>query len=374
MSAPMVKGWCPGAYRPMMSGDGLLVRVRPHGGRVDAQTAHGLADLAERFGNGILDLTSRANLQIRGVREDHHAPLLSELCKHGVLDSDPRLEGRRNILVTPFWDDGDQTHRLVQALTVALGDLPELPAKVGFAVDTGSTRMLSNASADIRIERAADGGLLVRADGVARGRPVGQADAVQAVIELAQWLADHIGPEARRMAPVAARAQLPDAWTVVEPTATTKLAPGPTEYGILLGAPFGQIPAADLRKVLTETSATALRCAPGRLFLLEGVTAPLRSPFISDPADPLLTTDACPGAPFCPQATVETRSLARTLAARMGGDLHVSGCAKGCARPSPAVLTLTGRAGAFDLVRDGCSWDEPAVSRLSAAEAASLTA
>ncbi|MEO1579176.1 MAG: cobalamin biosynthesis protein CobG, partial [Pseudomonadota bacterium] len=80
MSAPMVKGWCPGAHRPMMSGDGLLVRVRPHDGRVDAQTAHGLADLAERFGNGILDLTSRANLQIRGVREDHHAPLLSELC------------------------------------------------------------------------------------------------------------------------------------------------------------------------------------------------------------------------------------------------------------------------------------------------------
>ena len=370
----MVKGWCPGAHRPMMSGDGLLIRVRPQGGRVDAQTAHGLANLAERFGNGILDLTSRANLQIRGVREDDHAPLLSELCKLGLLDTDPRLEGRRNILVTPFWDEGDQTHRLVQGLTAALGDLPELPAKVGFAVDTGSTRMLSDASADIRVERAADGGLLVRANGVARGRPVAEAGAVQAVIELAQWLADHITPEARRMTPVAARRQLPDTWTVATPTATTKLAPGPTEHGVLLGAPFGQIPAADLRTVVNETNATALRCAPGRLFRLEGVAALPQSSFISNPDDPLLTTDACPGAPFCPQATVETRSLARALAARLGGDLHVSGCAKGCARPSPAARTLIGRAGAFDLVRDGCSWDEPAVSRLSAAEAASLTA
>ena len=29
MSAPQVKGWCPGAHRPMMSGDGLVVRIRP---------------------------------------------------------------------------------------------------------------------------------------------------------------------------------------------------------------------------------------------------------------------------------------------------------------------------------------------------------
>ena len=29
MSRPEAKGWCPGAYRPMMSGDGLVVRVRP---------------------------------------------------------------------------------------------------------------------------------------------------------------------------------------------------------------------------------------------------------------------------------------------------------------------------------------------------------
>ena len=26
--APIVQGWCPGALRPMLSGDGLVVRVR----------------------------------------------------------------------------------------------------------------------------------------------------------------------------------------------------------------------------------------------------------------------------------------------------------------------------------------------------------
>jgi precorrin-3B synthase len=37
----------------------------------------------------------------------------------------------------------------------------------------------------------------------------------------------------------------------------------------------------------------------------------------------------------------------------------VSGCAKGCARSGPAAVTLTGRAGRFDLVRDGRAWDGP---------------
>jgi precorrin-3B synthase len=50
MSGGTIKGWCPGALQPMLSGDGLVVRVRPHGGRLDAAQAAGLADLAERFG------------------------------------------------------------------------------------------------------------------------------------------------------------------------------------------------------------------------------------------------------------------------------------------------------------------------------------
>jgi precorrin-3B synthase len=71
--------------------------------------------------------------------------------------------------------------------------------------------------------------------------------------------------------------------------------------------------------------------------------------FIADPADPLRRIDACPGAPLCPQASVETRALARALAPHLTGHTHVAGCAKGCACPAPADLVLTGRAGLFDL-------------------------
>jgi precorrin-3B synthase len=52
---------------------------------------------AERYGNGLIDLTSRANLQIRGVSHDGHLPLLDGLMRLGLLDPDSETESRRNI-------------------------------------------------------------------------------------------------------------------------------------------------------------------------------------------------------------------------------------------------------------------------------------
>ena len=65
-----VKGWCPGALRPMLSGDGLIVRIRPFCGAFSLEQARGLADLARRLGNGHIDLTRRANLQLRGLSDE----------------------------------------------------------------------------------------------------------------------------------------------------------------------------------------------------------------------------------------------------------------------------------------------------------------
>ena len=59
MSGPQIKGWCPGALRPMLSGDGWLVRVRPGAGRLTQSQAAGIAMLATRHGNAVIDLTRR---------------------------------------------------------------------------------------------------------------------------------------------------------------------------------------------------------------------------------------------------------------------------------------------------------------------------
>lgn len=357
-----VKGWCPGAWRPMMSGDGLIVRVRPRFGRLTRDQALGICELACRHGSGVLEVTNRANLQIRGIATTTHAALLEELAALDVLDADAAQESRRNILVTPFWRPGDLTHRLTQALLDRLADLPELSAKFGFAVDTGPAPLLASASADIRLERDERGGLILRADGAATGCHVSVEEACDQVVALAEWFAGQVAarPGLTRMARLLAVTPIPTDWTGQAAAApATPMAPGETPLGPLVGVPFGQVNARALLASLAATGASAVRVTPWRLILFEGGRAVGGDEFIAAPGDPLLSADACPGAPYCSRASVETRELARELAPRLAGTLHVSGCGKGCARGRPADVTLVGRDGGFDLVRQGHAWDEP---------------
>ena len=354
MSA-LAKGWCPGAHRPMMSGDGLVVRVRPRLGRLTAAQVLGLAEAAERFGNGIIELTRRANLQLRGVRD--HGGLLGALERLGLLDGDAATEERRNILVAPLWAPGDPTARLAETLESRLGDLPDLPAKFGFAVDCGAGRMLAEASADVRIERGRDG-LVVRADGAGTGRAVEEGEAVARCLDLAAWFAGMRG-DGTRMAQVVAAGALPATWQGAPVAGTSALALGESAAGPVVGVAFGQITARALREVAEASGARAVRLTPWRRLILEGGRRVAHDALILDKDDPLLGVDACPGAPACASATVETRALARALAGRVAGGLHVSGCAKGCARSGAAAVTLVGRDGGFDLVWNGRASDAP---------------
>ena len=65
-----------------------------------------------------------------------------------------------------------------------------------------------------------------------------------------------------------------------------------------------------------------------------------------------VNSTACTGAPACPQGQGDTRTLARQLAPLLpkGRALHLSGCAKGCAHPAPADLTLTATGQGYDLI------------------------
>ena len=366
MSRPEAKGWCPGAYRPMMSGDGLVVRVRPVLARLSRTQILGLCDLATQYGSGLIDLTSRANLQIRGVGEDNHEPLLQSLSALDLLEADPALEGRRNILTTPHWVEGDDSQFIATDLAARLADLPNLPAKMGFAIDAGPAPMLQANSADFRIERAANGDLILRADGSPFGHPVSRDTAVDAILEMAHWFAKTGGVANKRMAKHLALVTLPAEWTTTAPApAGAEMTPGASNLGAVFGAAFGQIEVTALKALFKTTHATAIRVSPWRLFLLENATPIDTSDFITDAADPLLQINACPGAPFCTAASVDTRALARDLAGSISGPLHISGCAKGCAMPRPCRTTLVGRMGKFDLVRNGLPWDEPLLTDLT---------
>ncbi|WP_290689016.1 MULTISPECIES: cobalamin biosynthesis protein CobG [unclassified Haematobacter] len=358
-----VKGWCPGALRPMEAGDGLMVRLRPRASRLGAGQALALADLAESHGSGEIDLGSRASLQLRGIRQEALPELRQALDTLRMLDADPAREARRNVLTTPIANDAE-TLGLSAALEAALAeDLAEeldLPAKFGFAVDTGARAILGGASADIRLERAAEG-LIVRADGMALGERVSAATAVGRAMDIARWFCAHAAGH-RRMATLIAAGGEPPLKAASPPLRGELLLPGNTELGSCVALPFGRLTAATLRAL----AVAPLRLTPWRSVLVEAAVPP--SPdWIIDPADPRLRVSACPGQPACGSASVVTRDLALWLAPHLPGSvsLHVSGCAKGCAHPRSAALTLTGRRGRFDLIRHGRAGDPPALRDLS---------
>lgn len=361
-----VKGWCPGALRPMMSGDGIVVRIRPFGGRLRRAQADGIASLAAAHGNGLLDLSSRGNIQIRGVREDSHTPLIEGLTAMGLIDPTPQIESRRNILVTPFWLPGEEAEVLAAILAerLALPDAPDLPGKFGFAIDTGSEPVLQSASADIRLERDVGGGLILVADGMEQGKPVTADTAIDEALALARWFVQAADGETR-MKRLVASGKSPDAAIVPRQTASYVPAPGYTPNGALVGLAFGQM---RVETLSTLAKHGGLRLTPWRLVLVESARQlPDVEGVITDPADPLLRITACTGAPRCAQGLGDTHVLARTLAPHLPSDqtLHLSGCSKGCAHPLPAPLTVTAKTDGYALIRDGKADASPVHSGLS---------
>ena len=150
------KGWCPGALRPMLSGDGYLVRLRITGGVVSGSTARAIVDCAQRYGNGLLDLSARANLQLRGVQEESLPALVQALQALRLIDESAEAEAVRNVLASPLAglspDEAFDIRPYVRALEQRLASdeaLHGLPSKFGFILDDGGDLSLANIGADI---------------------------------------------------------------------------------------------------------------------------------------------------------------------------------------------------------------------------------
>jgi precorrin-3B synthase len=386
-AAPEIRGWCPGALRPMPSGDGWLVRIRPPGGVLTPAQAAGIAKAARAHGNGTIDLSSRANLQLRGIREAAHPALIADLRAHGLIDPDIETETLRNLIITPFhmtvghpptptlphgggrevaFPTGsappisapDSIATLARAMTAILAWLPRLPGKFGFALDTGPRPVLTCASADIRLERDAKGALILRPDGHPFGRLV--TDLSADIGHLVTWFLDTGGmADGRgRMASHLARATLPAGFTTRPARPLLPPGPGLHPEGALVAFAFGQMQA----ETLTALASLGhdLRLTPWRMLLIAGMRAlPDLPGLIAAPDDPLLRVTACTGAPGCAQALGPTRALARALAPQVTEHLHISGCAKGCAHPGPAPLTLVATATGYDLIRNATAAGAP---------------
>src|SRR6202000_2713281 len=92
---------CPGVLRLAEAADGLIARVRLPGGLVSGEQLRVLARLAGELGDGRAELTSRGNVQLRGLAASAAGPLTGALAQAGLLPSlthDPV----RNVLASPL--------------------------------------------------------------------------------------------------------------------------------------------------------------------------------------------------------------------------------------------------------------------------------
>jgi precorrin-3B synthase len=119
-----------------------------------------------------------------------------------------------------------------------------------------------------------------------------------------------------------------------------------------------------------------IRPAPGRALLFLGQPTAANRPlqdtattlgFVTDAADPRTRIAACPGTPACASGRIATRDIAETIAAEnadiLDFTLHISGCAKGCAHPAKAALTLVGGENGAGLVVNATAKGLPASYR-----------
>ena len=339
---PARRGACPSLAAPMPTGDGLLVRLSPLDRRLSAPALKGLARAAARLGNGVVEITSRGSLQLRGFTETSAAALADV-----VAGLDLAVTTGVTVDTGPFagLDPAEITdpRPLAASLRRALAASGRRFApKASVVVDGGGRLPLDQLACDVRLKAARGGGWTC--DGAVVADPVG-------------YVMDRLASPGRRLADTVRPA--------AEVIGTHGLRGGLFALGI--GLPFGQVPAAAL-EALASPSAAEFRLAPGRALLVVGVAAadlPLweqkakAAGFVVEPGDPRRSVAACPGCPACAAGEIPAREMAGEIAgstaALLDGSLtlHVSGCAKGCAHPGPALLSLTGVDGACELAMGG---------------------
>ncbi len=411
-ATPTIKGWCPTLLSPMQSGDGWLARVKPTAAMLSAAHARIIAEAASCHGNGHIDLTSRANFQIRGLTP-HSAELFAEIIIGEVLASArPSFEAIRNVMVSPLGPDDPSaafdSHAIARDLETMLGEeqaLAALPSKFGVAVDAGGVLPLAATNADIMV-RAQGGELAVQLDGgtlAARCAPTALVETVKALALAFLHVSCERREPPRRMRTlimtVGEEAIFRAAGLTLSPIPPALSSGPPSPIGFVsysaraegsfgVGLPFGRIEAEALSNLadLSESYGDgSLRTTPWRVLILPGIAsanaeqlmdAVRTLDLIADSADPRLHIFACVGTPSCQSASVDARAdasrLAATIPATRDHTIHVSGCIKACAHCGPAALTLVGRDGRYDLVRNGSAGDKPALIGLSIEQAVTL--
>lgn len=327
---------CPGALRLHGADDGYVARVRVPGGRLTAAQLRALCELADELGDGVLHLTSRGNVQVRGLAADAGEQVATRLATAGLLPSLAH-DRVRNVVVSPLAHLDDILTAFDRAL-VADPRLAGLSGRFLFGIDDGGDVLALRP--DLAVTADPDGWRLV-----VDGHPTETTgDAVPLLIDAAHrfldlrdahapdaWRVRDLGEYADRLAlrHTKRESQVPIRMTQPPVTAIVPLGSAPTAGWHALAELAPRVILTPWRSVVLvdpadpDHAAAALRVAG----------------FDTDPASVWARTTACIGRPGCASALADVRRDALDLAeAHPDRSIHVSGCSRRCGHPVAAHL------------------------------------
>ncbi|WP_455432003.1 precorrin-3B synthase [Streptomyces smyrnaeus] len=415
---------CPGALRLHQADDGGLARVRVPGGVLDVAQATALHAAASRLGDGDVHLTSRGNVQLRGLGADSGVELARMLGGAGLLPSVAH-ERVRNIVASPLSGlDGsghlDIRGRLTQLdrLVCESEELRELSGRFLFAVDDGRGDVAA-LGADVTLVAESEGCALLR---IGAGR---DASALRVASERAAAgavAAAEVFLEAARECGVRAWrvADLPMAGgelarrTAQRLRGAARVVPVPAESGVTgdgpapglvtgssgtvalcLLAPLGRLTGRQW-ELLVRTAERAgsgeLRLTPWRGVVVPGL-APGRAPealaalgaagLVVDRASPWRGVGACAGRPGCAKSLTDVRADAATAVAvasdgAAGGPralpVYWAGCERRCGHPRGDRVEVVAGADGYQVSVIGGSGAVRPVPRAPRSELAAIVA
>ncbi|MFF3562209.1 precorrin-3B synthase [Streptomyces sp. NPDC002574] len=376
---------CPGALRLHTADDGPLARVRIPGGLLTTRQIRVPADAADDLGDGRLDLTSRGNLQLRGLRApDAATALAGRLAAAGLLPSYAH-ERARNVVASPLsgldghgYADVSRWVRELDALLCASPAAAGLSGRFLFALDDGRGDVAA-LGADVTVIARPD---RARAELRLAGTPVAHvpvADAPRWALRAAEafltlaaghparaWRLADVDPTGARTAQLLPLADVPPRDGPADPSPGHRTGPrlgglaqpGGGTWVLSAGAPLGRVTARAWR-VLAEVAGAAagqVRVTPWRGVVVPGVPADeapeaLRrlagAGFLTGEDSPWRGVTACAGRPGCAKSLADVRADAeaavRAEAAGPGHPLlpvHFSGCERNCGRPDGARVDV----------------------------------
>jgi len=361
-----------------------------------------LAKLAQTCGNGIIELTSRANVQLRGIMPDKGALVIKVLEQAGLAPKTPAGDGVRNVMVNPTagFDGDDRIITLARDLSYALQTNPRsqtLSPKFSIFLDGGEACALINHINDIWLSLCDQGKNF--AFGLA-SRPPLQGDDCQrppsvwgkipffaakglvfALIDILLAMREqqpaiermkhllkaqgqaHLMASLRQKLPLIEQAEdfyrlplVPHAHLGIHSINQT-----PCFY-LGFKPPLGRL-SPGTANFIADTIESAnldgnLRLTPWQSLIITGNGSLSRleemqrlfskTGFITDAEQALAHIVCCVGAPGCRSARSPVRDEAQTLAAQLQGrslpPLHITGCAKSCAANEAMAITLVATA------------------------------